>query len=151
MKDQTICGKCGEPRNYVIKNGKRAGKLHTYCTKCLTAQVADWSSRNRERIKELRRKNFEKKPHLKIRYGMRRYGVDENWYLAKLAEQNGLCAICGRPEAERGCKHRLSVDHCHTTNALRGLLCNTCNMRIAGLESSKWFPLAMAYLKKYGT
>jgi hypothetical protein len=144
-----LCGKCGEPRNYVIKSGKRAGKMHTYCCKCLSAQVCDWGRRNPERRRERQRQYLRDNPHRKLRYEMRRYGVDENWYLEKLAEQKGVCAICQRDEMQRTRKSRLSVDHCHKTGALRGLLCNTCNMRIAGLESSNWFSNALAYLKQY--
>lgn len=35
--------------------------------------------------------------------------------------QNGLCAICKEP------KQKLGVDHNHLTNAVRALLCDSCN------------------------
>jgi len=92
---------------------------------------------------------YSQNPHKILRYGMRRYGVDEHWYLDKLTEQGDVCAICKRGEAERSGKARLSVDHCHKSNQLRGLLCNTCNMRLAGLESQDWFASALKYLEKY--
>lgn len=41
------------------------------------------------------------------------------------AEQNHECAICNSPLSKGGKK--LSVDHCHTTLLIRGLLCNKCN------------------------
>jgi hypothetical protein len=148
--DQELC-KCGSVRDYVIKSGKRAGKLHTYCRKCLAAQVADWTSRNRDKAKENQRRWLSEHPDRKLRYGMRRYGVDEEWFKAKLAEQNGTCALCDKTEDPKHVKirARLSVDHNHATGANRGLLCNTCNMRLAGLESQEWFSKAQAYLKKY--
>lgn len=37
--------------------------------------------------------------------------------------QHGRCAICGRRPGQR----RLSIDHCHRTGAIRGLLCGACN------------------------
>lgn len=41
------------------------------------------------------------------------------------AVQNGACAMCLGPfENSRAC----SVDHCHATGAVRGLLCHQCNM-----------------------
>ena len=43
-------------------------------------------------------------------------------YDAMLARQNGVCAIC----KTGGCK--LIIDHSHKTNAVRGLLCNACNL-----------------------
>lgn len=51
------------------------------------------------------------------------------------AAQGGVCAICKQPE--RHVSHvtrqvrRLSVDHCHRTNHIRGLLCSLCNRAIA--------------------
>ena len=54
---------------------------------------------------------------------MRRRGLTPDDYLALLAKQGGVCAICGvRPN-----KKRLALDHCHKTDKLRGLLCDTCN------------------------
>jgi hypothetical protein len=154
MRDQTKCGKCGEPRDYAIKSGRRAGKLHTYCRKCLYGQVADWTRRNHDHALEKQRAWWAANPERKIRSQMRRYGVDEKWYLAKLEEQNNVCAICGNQETKRGTSldrkvRRLSADHCHKTGALRGLLCVTCNTRVATLEVHDWLPHAMDYLQKY--
>jgi hypothetical protein len=56
--------------------------------------------------------------------------------------QKGVCAICEEPETARG-NHlhptgvrRLSVDHCHVTGMVRGLLCNGCNRGIGFLGDS---------------
>lgn len=49
-------------------------------------------------------------------------------------EQGGVCAICKSPENGRY-KH-LSVDHCHDTGKIRGLLCNNCNRGIGLLKDS---------------
>jgi hypothetical protein len=59
-----------------------------------------------------------------------RYGVTEEWYLKKLKEQNGMCAVCGKNEADMRYK-RLCVDHSHISLKVRGLLCNWCNFGIA--------------------
>lgn len=75
--------------------------------------------------------------------------------------QNESCAICARhwTECERA-KHsrhdavflqHLYVDHCHLTEAVRGLLCNKCNTAIAMLdEDIKRFDAAKAYLNRHG-
>jgi len=49
------------------------------------------------------------------------YGITIEEYLAKVAEQNGCCAICKEPT------DKLVVDHCHEGNFVRGLLCSPCN------------------------
>jgi hypothetical protein len=55
---------------------------------------------------------------------IRRYGLTPDDYFELLAAQGGTCAFahCQRgPEDER--HGRLHIDHCHTTGAVRGLLC----------------------------
>lgn len=53
-----------------------------------------------------------------------------------LSAQAGVCAICqqiDRDVDKRTGKNRsLAVDHCHTTDKIRGLLCGDCN-RALGL------------------
>ena len=62
----------------------------------------------------------------------RNYGIDFAQYQEMLLAQKGVCAICEKPETkiENGTIRLLSVDHDHTTNAVRGLLCANCNMAI---------------------
>lgn len=52
----------------------------------------------------------------------------KTFYEEKLISQECHCAICGGTES----KDRLCLDHCHTTNKMRGLLCKHCNF-ILGL------------------
>ncbi len=62
---------------------------------------------------------------------LKRYGITMDQYNTLLYQQDGVCAICGRP-----CRinKNLSVDHDHRTNEVRGLLCDDCNN---GLERFK--------------
>jgi hypothetical protein len=69
-----------------------------------------------------------------------------------LAEQNGVCAICERPErAERNGKSlALAVDHCHTTKKIRGVLCGNCNKALGKFEDNPDFLRnALVYLSKH--
>lgn len=58
-----------------------------------------------------------------------KYGITAQEYAELHAKQNGLCAICKQPESRisGGTVCKLSVDHCHTTDKIRGLLCHSCN------------------------
>lgn len=77
------------------------------------------------------------------------FGVDHQWYLDKLAEQGGGCAICGSTTVSKG-KNHLSIDHNHATGAVRGVLCAKCNMAMERMEAvPNWGALATAYLVKY--
>lgn len=59
-----------------------------------------------------------------------KYGITSHQYNRMLAEQNGACAICKRPETRidyTGSVQSLSVDHDHKTGDVRALLCTNCN------------------------
>jgi len=55
-----------------------------------------------------------------------RYGITLEQYEQLLDKQNGVCAICEKAETIKG-KSNLSIDHCHRTKKVRGLLCDSCN------------------------
>lgn len=57
------------------------------------------------------------------------YGITLNEFEELIAKQDNKCAICGKEETTiiKGKRIRLAVDHCHTTNEVRGLLCRNCN------------------------
>lgn len=63
-------------------------------------------------------------------YSLRKqYGISLLEYNLLLKRQNGVCAICLRPERSDRYKH-FSVDHDHVTGKVRGLLCSGCNRAI---------------------
>jgi len=83
-------------------------------------------------------------------HNVAKYGLTAAAYAALLELQGGVCAICGRPETivdtRRGIVRRLCVDHDHTTNRVRGLLCHRCNVNLG-----YWEPFAdkaAAYLRQ---
>jgi len=59
------------------------------------------------------------------------YGISLNDYFQMMKDQNSVCKICKKSESSidgsSGKVRDLAVDHCHATNAVRGLLCVTCN------------------------
>ena len=60
-----------------------------------------------------------------------------------VVEQDNKCLICAT-EMTPPC-----VDHCHTTNKVRGLLCKLCNSGIGKLgDTAAAVQRAVAYLKK---
>ena len=89
------------PRN----RGDRSG-YHSYCKPCHNARGVETKQRlyggNREY-------------HLR-----RRYGIGEKEFGELLAEQGGVCAICGAANPEH-------VDHDHRNGWVRGILCFNCN------------------------
>jgi hypothetical protein len=77
---------------------------------------------------------------------VKKYGITEDQYQAILALQNGVCAICNRHQ--RIC--RLSIDHCHKTGKVRGLLCRRCNRNIGRFfDSPQVLHRAAEYLETF--
>ncbi len=70
------------------------------------------------------------------------YGIGYDQFEKMLAAQNGRCAICrSLPKVKF-----LSVDHCHKTGTVRGLLCDDCNR---GLGLFRDIPARMRAAAKY--
>ena len=77
--------------------------------------------------------------------GLTPYRMTVKDYNRLFTEQNGVCAICGiKPTLER----RLAVDHSHTTNKIRGLLCTLCNSGLGMFKDNiDLLARAISYLK----
>lgn len=79
----------------------------------------------------------------------RRFGITSEQYVDLFNSQNGACAICKNPETATrlGKVKALSVDHCHKTGVIRGLLCSDCNTGIGKLKDDiKILRSAIQYL-----
>lgn len=73
------------------------------------------------------------------------YGLNSGDYDRIYAHQSGVCAICKRAT---GATRKLSVDHDHSTGAVRGLLCSTCNEMLGhARDSDMFFYRAAGYLQ----
>lgn len=78
---------------------------------------------------------------------LERYGITPEIYDRMLADQGGVCAICRRPERDGV---SLAVDHCHSSSAVRGLLCHMCNRGIGQLaDDPDRLLAAAAYLLQH--
>lgn len=81
------------------------------------------------------------------------FGINAVQFQKLFDDQNGVCAICNRPEtAKDGNRDRikgLSVDHCHKNGNIRGLLCSKCNIILGNVNDDIGILLnAIEYLKK---
>lgn len=134
-----VCKKIKPFGEYHRQNERKDGRNST-CKKCRL-------DKQREK-----RRTFEGKL-VTQRYAFKRnFGItlDDYWDLMKA--QDGVCAVCGQPETKisRGALCRLSVDHNHQSNVIRGLLCHGCNAGIGLLkEDVEVLKKAIEYLEKY--
>ncbi len=66
------------------------------------------------------------------------YNISLEEYNAMVEKQQGLCAICGKPEKvfnQYGLRN-LCVDHNHETGKVRALLCSHCNHMIGNAKEN---------------
>ena len=83
---------------------------------------------------------------------LKKYGITYDDYIRMYTEQDGVCAICGKPETkvQSGILYQLAVDHDHATGKVRGLLCSNCNRGIGHLQDSiEILNKAVRYLNEY--
>lgn len=78
-----------------------------------------------------------------------RYGVNKEWFLKKIIQQEYKCEICGKELSLNG--KSTHIDHDHSNGRVRGLLCNVCNNHIIFALESPLLDIAREYLKKYSS
>lgn len=96
----------------------------------------------REEILRKRREFNEKNPEVVRSTNLRKmYKMTIDEYEKMVKDQDNKCKICRMPETAIHQKtkeiKRLSVDHCHATKKVRGLLCTRCNCMIGYARNSK--------------
>jgi hypothetical protein len=92
------------------------------------------------KIEAWRKANPEK---LYLYHLKQKFGLSAEKYRDMLCRQNNRCAICRKREVNK----RLSVDHCHKTGRVRGLLCNNCNFTLGRFgDNSNLLRKAASYL-----
>lgn len=82
-----------------------------------------WRDRNREHVNR----------ESKLADMRRRYGMSPTDVEAMSIAQKGLCAACGGPPDDQ---RPLMIDHDHITGAVRGMLCNSCNLTLGRSRES---------------
>lgn len=147
--DGKICSACGQHKPAPAFSPHRRGDGFRYlaaaCKDCMAERAA---SRRLKTGRTVYHYEAERRSKLKRLYGMTPEDYDD-----LLEEQNGCCAICGTDDP--GGKWRaeityFTVDHCHDTGKVRGLLCVKCN-RGLGLfnDNPERLESSAAYLRRH--
>ena len=122
IKQCTCCGRIKAYADFYLKN--TSGRLSSACKEC-----------DKDRAWRFKLKNA--------------YNMTEEQYNEIHEYQQYGCAICGKPEGENNRRTRLTVDHCHTTGVVRGLLCHNCNSALGLLgDDTDRFERAIIYLRE---
>ena len=139
------CNKCLVIKDNFSKDKTHKDGLRSICKDCQKVSARENYLKTKDKRREYQRAKRLQSPEefRKIRRGyhsregkreryrdlyLRRNYKDEGIYKKMYAEQRGLCKICYTK------KEILFVDHNHTTQKVRGLLCRTCNTGIGMLK-----------------
>jgi hypothetical protein len=173
------CTKCkiNKDRNEFFSNSRNKNGLSSWCKKCIKENNDLYISLPFDPPPEIKKctgchvnksiENFVKDRHKKDGYSTRcnecqrasqfknKFDITIADYNSMMIEQNGKCAICEKDNSENYLNYRsgkplaLSVDHCHKTGIVRGLLCSDCNTALGLLKDNQdLFYKAVEYLNK---
>lgn len=142
------CSNCFEiksldsfPKRVAVANGKSA-----QCKQCVSKYKANLYKENiaierqkrrnhyrkhQDKIKETNRAYYQRTSSISnVARRCRKRGITVERYYEMLNEQKYCCKTCKKylVEGER------SIDHCHKTNKVRGILCDNCNTAIGLLK-----------------
>ena len=119
-KRQASCPDCGETNVDKFYQDKLGRRTNARCMECHKIKCkVRWHSMSQIE-KQATRVNAT-------------YGLTPEQFYEMHKKQNGKCAICNQePKTKRG----LHVDHCHTSNRVRGLLCHGCNTGIGAMKEN---------------
>jgi len=154
MKKCCSCEQLKEHK-YFHRDRKKSDGYYPSCIACRLPKI------KKTREKDLiRAREYEKKKRDRARqnnpeayYAKRRataykyrYGISLEDREEMLKQQNYACAICLRKESELSVK--LYTDHDHSTGAVRGLLCPSCNRGLGlFLDNTKALSAAVRYIQ----
>lgn len=154
-----MCTKCKalKHESYFSKGSCKDG-LYSYCKDCDKARAKRYRDKHPEVLERARRSQTEYRKTTRGKANIKKnrlkclYDITVEEYDQMFEVQNGVCAICGKPETAKhqsGCVSRLAIDHDHKSGKVRGLLCRRCNFVVGYAKDSKEILLQAAlYLER---
>ncbi len=122
--------------------------LRASCKKCRLGQRHKWIKGGGKKAVDRGSYKYRETESYRKNYLKRTYGITVEDWEDIFNKQKGCCAVCGKHQSD--IKKTMSVDHCHKTEKVRGLLCNLCNTAIGSLnDDSALLRKAAEYLDGY--
>ena len=121
------------------RNGVKTWPIH--CKQCRNNTRKASNAKNMGRVRSTDSAHYARTRdrHQELRK-IRKFGVTKEIYLEMLNKQDNVCVICKSPETAvskgRTETKPLAIDHCHITNRIRGLLCQSCNTALGMARES---------------
>ena len=132
-----VCSKCSCEKPLELFPKGRSNGYHVWCRSCLGVYA--------KTVKDRKGPDY----HTRLHY-LRKYNLTLEEVHKLLDSQKGACAICNIDvKFGTGFSQAVHVDHCHTTNKVRGILCGNCNTALGKLgDSVESIKRVLQYLEK---
>lgn len=177
--DDKICKKCKVKKSISLFNPhpKSKDRLAYECKECWNTMCKNYRERNPEKIKEVNRSQYLNKREERIKAAndwknknpikakeiktefkkrnpeysrfltIKKYGLSFEEFESMLSKYDNSCWICKKEFESR---QDAKIDHCHSRNVVRGVLCNDCNIALGLVKDNiKILSEMITYLKKY--
>ena len=140
-----VCTRCGKTKDETafLKSDSVRGRTPD-CRDCRNKYNREYRKHRRDTDEEYRRKCIKSIWPWRRR---KKYNLTPEQVDQMLKDQNGACKCCGGINQDG---RPLFIDHDHTTNKVRGLLCKDCNSALGWARDSSQLLRALAdYLDGY--
>ncbi len=140
------CSRCKIVKQ-IPEFGLRPGRPNglSRCKSCMSIYNKELRMKHPGRYKEAQKLYRESNKKNGKRYEYL-YGITLADYNALCELQENKCKICNLPQLTY--RRKLSVDHCHKSKKVRGLLCDNCNIGLGKFrDDPKTLLNAIKYLK----
>lgn len=129
------CSRCLEDKllSSFSKDRYQQSGYKSACKQCAKLDFSKWREKNKETV---RIKDMET-------HYIRKYNLSEEDAKRLVKDRVGVCKICGGVLP-------LVVDHCHTSNKIRGFICQFCNSVLGySKDNIKTLENAIKYLEDF--
>lgn len=138
MKSCTGCQQT-KPKSDFYKDAVKKDGYKNKCKTCQAAREKAWSESHKASVSAYGREYYRKNKEVyilraRVRSLKKNYNLTLGDYAHMLQSQDFVCAACKTNNP--GGKGTFVVDHCHTSGAVRGLLCNKCNLVLGTVKDS---------------
>ena len=135
INGKKYCSVCNELKD-LSSFGKDKQHITGHKSACSVCQYERWKVWRDANLEEQRRKD-------RIYHYVRKYNLPQEKAEMLVENRVGSCTICGNIAP-------LVVDHCHTTDKVRGLICSPCNSLLGySKDNTKTLQNAIKYLKEF--
>ena len=132
-----LCPHCKEEKTFSEFGKDKSKKLgiSSYCKPCASLNRSQNYIKNPVEQKQKLKTYYKLNKHKAYEYSLKKlYGLTLDEYNHIKLQQNSSCKICKTHESNLNKK--LFVDHCHETEKIRGLLCQSCNTMIGNSKDN---------------